>query len=160
MERTFAMIKSHAYRETDAILEIIKASGFVIETAVTEPLPPDMIEGIYAEHVGRPYWPNLRRSVEGQVTRMILVRDDAVTRWRALIGSSDPTKAAPGTIRAQFGNKAGPMAENAVHGSDSVASAEREIAIAFLNPALEALVEQQTTADANRSKKPTGPALS
>ncbi len=141
MERTFALIKSHAYDNSAVIMGRIADAGLRIVRTRRGPLPVHTIVDLYSAHIEKPYWNDLHRSVSGAVVAMLLEGDDAVARWRKLMGATDPRKAAPGTIRADFGNLDGPMAENAVHGSDSLESATREIAIVFPDAALAVAAE-------------------
>jgi nucleoside-diphosphate kinase len=86
-------------------------------------------EEFYAEHKARPFFGELVSFMtSGPVVLMALKGENAVTRNREIMGATDPKKAAPGTIRALYGDSVG---ENAVHGSDSSASAERELKIFF-----------------------------
>jgi nucleoside-diphosphate kinase len=86
-------------------------------------------ELFYAEHSARPFFGELVTFMtSGPVVMMCLVGDNAVLKNREIMGATDPKKADAGTIRAKHGDS---MGENAVHGSDSVASAERELAIFF-----------------------------
>src|SRR5579859_5034599 len=86
-------------------------------------------EGFYAVHRERPFFKALVDfMVTGPVMVQVLEGDNAVARHRDLMGATDPKKAAPGTIRADF---AGSIDENAVHGSDSTANAAQEIAYFF-----------------------------
>jgi nucleoside-diphosphate kinase len=89
------------------------------------------VKGIYAEHIDRPSLAGLPISVIGPVVAWEFMRINAAGTWRGLMGATDPNKAAPGTLRHNFGNLAGPVAENAVHGSDSVAAVEREPDLVF-----------------------------
>ena len=86
-------------------------------------------EEFYAEHKERPFFGELVSFMtSGPVVLMALKGENAVTRNREIMGATDPKKAAPGTLRALYGDSVG---ENAVHGSDSPASAERELKIFF-----------------------------
>ncbi len=91
------------------------------------------IAAFYAEHAGRDYYGRLARSVGGScgVAAMVIEGEDAIAAWRRLMGPTDPARAretAPGTLRARFGRE---LPDNAVHGSDSAASAGREIQLLF-----------------------------
>ena len=83
----------------------------------------------YAEHEGKPFYPGLVEFItSGPTVAMVLEGPGAVATVRTMMGATDPLNSAPGTIR---GDLALELGENVVHGSDSVASAEREIAIYF-----------------------------
>jgi nucleoside-diphosphate kinase len=90
---------------------------------------PEQARANYAEHEGKPFYEGLIAYVtSGPVVKMVLSGPDAVAVVRKLIGATNPKDAAPGTIRGDFGLV---LDANIVHGSDSSASAEREIAIFF-----------------------------
>ena len=84
----------------------------------------------YAEHVHKPFYPELRDFISRSPSLALVVEgpDDTVEIVRTLMGPTDPSTAPPGTIRGDYGTQ---ITENLVHGSDSSASAEREIAIFF-----------------------------
>lgn len=131
-ENTLVIIKSHACPYTGQILTRPYSAGLAITIQKRAMLTDQQIEALYAEHVGRPYYENLCNSVRFGVVAAVLRGEDAVARWRQMLGATDPRKAFPGTIRSGYGNHAeGMMHENAAHGSDSVESAEREIGIIF-----------------------------
>lgn len=86
-------------------------------------------EAFYREHEGKPFFEELCSfMVSGPICALILEGENAVRRWRDLMGATDPLKAEQGTIRAQFGLG---MPDNAVHGSADLAAAEREIPFFF-----------------------------
>ena len=87
----------------------------------------------YAEHVGKSYYPSLvSYMMSGPVVVMIGEGTNIISGWRTLMGETNPTKAAPGTIRGDLGREWEEKAMmNIVHGSDSVLSAEREINLWF-----------------------------
>ena len=137
---TFMMVKSHLFgndRALSNIFERADAAGLKYKGAMTLELPKKVAEELYAEHVGRPYFAGLIKSVtSAPVTVALLFGKDATHRWRTLLGATDPAKAEPGTIRGDYGIE---LPHNACHGSDSPASAERERAL-FYSPAfIEAL---------------------
>lgn len=133
MDYTFGLIKSHAFWKAPEIIAIIKRE-FIIRAQVGASLSPGLINQLYAAHLDKPYWPDLRESVSGPVVALVLQSPNAVANWRFLMGPTDPKKAkleAPHTLRAHFGNLEGPLAQNAVHGSDSEDSARLEIGLFF-----------------------------
>ena len=130
-ERTFSIIKPNAVKK-NAIGDIIntfETSGLKVAAAKLTLLSKEKCELFYAEHKERPFFGELVSFMtSGPVLLMCLVGENAVLKNREIMGATDPKKAAPGTIRAKHGDS---MGENAVHGSDSLASAERELAIFF-----------------------------
>jgi len=126
---TLGIIKPDAVRggKVGAILTMVEDAGLKI--AGLELIAPH--EGtwreFYAEHASKPYFENLVAFMcSGTAVVMALCGDDAVGRWRKMMGATDPAKAEAGTIRALYGNPL-VIRENAVHGSDSPDSALREI---------------------------------
>ena len=92
-------------------------------------LTDDMASGFYAEHDGKPFFNDLKKFMtSGPVFIQILEGENAVQKNRDLMGSTNPKEANPGTIRADFANS---IDANAVHGSDSLESAKREIEYFF-----------------------------
>ena len=92
-------------------------------------LTPDAAGGFYAEHRGKPFYePLIDYMCSGPIVVQVLEGRNAIAVNRRLMGATDPKQAAPGTIRADFAQS---IDANAVHGSDSEASAEREIAYFF-----------------------------
>ena len=131
VERTFAIIKPDAVKngEMGRILTAIEGSGLLVRGVRLARLTPGICQQFYAEHVGKGFYAELEAfMVEGPVLLLCLEGADAVVRWRDLMGATDPAKAAPGTLRAQFGASIG---RNAVHGSDSPVSAARELGFFF-----------------------------
>ncbi len=130
-ERTFSIIKPNAVKK-NAIGDIIntfESQGLTVGGARLTILSKEKCELFYAEHSARPFFGELVSFMtSGPVLLMCLVGENAVLKNREIMGATDPKKAAPGTIRAKHGDS---MGENAVHGSDSLASAERELAIFF-----------------------------
>jgi nucleoside diphosphate kinase len=142
IERTFALIKTGAFDRCagPAICRRARVEGFVIsQMAVVgtrfHERGAKFFEKLYKDHVGRTYFDDLMASVTPFSMAMVLERENAVAAWRALMGPTNPVKAretAPNSLRALFGGPLGaPMADNATHGSISVAEAEQEIAIFF-----------------------------
>jgi nucleoside-diphosphate kinase len=127
VERTLCIIKPDAVetRKTGAILQRIEEGGFRILALRMMHLRRDEAEGFYDVHRQRPFFGDLVQFMtRSPVVVAVLEREDAVLRWRDLMGATDPAKAAPGTIRKLFGSNVG---ENATHGSDSLDNAKREI---------------------------------
>lgn len=131
METTFSIIKPNAVKKNaiGSIIAMFEKNGLKIAAAKLVLLDKAKCETFYAEHKERPFFGELVSFMtSGPVVLMALKGENAVTRNREIMGATDPKKAAPGTIRALFGDNVG---ENAVHGSDSPASAERELKIFF-----------------------------
>ena len=130
-ERTFVMIKpdAHARRLSGEILARFERRGFTIRGMKLLRVTGDQAASHYAEHEGKPFYPELVEFItSGPVVAMVLEGPAAVSTVRTMMGATDPLGSAPGTIRGDYALEIG---ENAVHGSDSVDSAEREIAIYF-----------------------------
>lgn len=131
MERTFSIIKPNAVKKNviGDIIATFEAEGLKIAAAKLCMMSKEKCELFYAEHKERPFFGELVSFMtSGPVVMMCLAGENAVVRNREIMGATDPKKAAPGTIRAKHGDS---MGENAAHGSDSLASAERELAIFF-----------------------------
>ena len=111
------------------IIATFEAKNLKIAGAKLAMMSKEKCELFYAEHSARPFFGELVSFMtSGPVVMMCLVGENAVLKNREIMGATDPKKADAGTIRAKHGDS---MGENAVHGSDSVASAERELAIFF-----------------------------
>ncbi len=131
MELTFAIIKPDAVRKkfTGPILQRIEEAGFTVRAARKVRLTKAQAEGFYAVHRERGFFPSLTDFMSsGPIMVLALEADDAIRKWRDLMGATDPAKAAPGTLRAQYGESIG---ENATHGSDAPETAAFELAYFF-----------------------------
>jgi nucleoside-diphosphate kinase len=131
VERTLCIIKPDAVEngKIGSILGHLENEGFAFRAIRMTRLTRAEAEGFYAEHKGRGFFDELITFMtRGPVVLVALEREDAVAKYREVIGATDPKKAAPGTIRALFGGSVG---ENAVHGSDKVETAARELAWFF-----------------------------
>jgi nucleoside-diphosphate kinase len=120
---TFSIIKPNAVRtgKTGPILAMINEAGFEIAAMRMVKLTLPQAESFYSVHKGKPFYEGLIEFMtSGPVVVMILRHQNAVDEFRKLIGSTDPSKAEPGTIRKTF---AVSVQMNAVHGSDSVENA-------------------------------------
>lgn len=130
-ERTFSIIKPNAVKKNAMgdIIHTFESKGLRVAAAKLTMLSKEKCELFYAEHKERPFFGELVSFMtSGPVMLMCLVGENAVLKNREIMGATDPKKAEAGTIRAKHGDNVG---ENAVHGSDSLASAERELAIFF-----------------------------
>ena len=130
-ERTLAMIKPNAVAKNAAgkILAMWEESGLICVAIKRVTLTRPQAEGFYREHEGKPFFDGLVDFMtSGPAYLVVLEGRDAIARNRELMGATNPANAAPGTIRALYADS---MTENAVHGSDSPASATREISYFF-----------------------------
>jgi nucleoside-diphosphate kinase len=131
IEKTFSIIKPNAMQKNaiGAIIKKFEDNGLKIAAAKLVHLSTSQCEEFYAEHKARPFFGELVSFMtSGPVMLMCLSGENAVLRNREIMGATDPGKAAAGTIRKEFGDNVG---ANAVHGSDSVASANRELGLFF-----------------------------
>ena len=131
VETTFSIIKPNAVNKNaiGSIIQLFEKNGLKIAAMKLTKIERSQCEEFYAEHKARPFFGELVTFMtSGPVVLMALKGENAVLRNREIMGATDPKKAAPGTIRALHGDNVG---ENAVHGSDSLASAERELKIFF-----------------------------
>ena len=103
--------------------------GLTVERMELGMVTEELAKANYAEHEGKPFYDGLIAYItSGPVVKMVVSGENAVATVRKLMGATNPADAAPGTIRGDFGLT---MDENVIHGSDSVASAEREIGVFF-----------------------------
>ena len=131
IERTFAIIKPDAVGrgQQGEILARVQKAGFKIVAIKTMRLTKEEAGGFYAVHRERPFFSELTEFMSsGKMIAMVLEADGAITKWRDTMGATDPKKAAPGTIRHDFGTSIG---NNCTHGSDAAETAAFEIAYFF-----------------------------
>lgn len=131
MERTLAIIKPDAVssRFTGPIIQRIEEAGFVIRAMRMVRLSRHDAEGFYAVHRERPFFGSLADFMSsGPVVVLALEADGAIAKWRALMGATDPGKAAAGTLRKDFGAS---IERNATHGSDAPETAAFELGYFF-----------------------------
>lgn len=131
MEKTFAMIKPDAVQRglVGTIISRYEAKGLRIAAMKIMLVTDELARQHYAEHVNKPFFPGLLSYItSGPVVALVLEGKNAVAEVRKLNGATNPLEAACGTIRGDFAQEVG---RNVVHGSDSVESAAREIAIYF-----------------------------
>src|SRR5271167_4171778 len=131
LERTFSIIKSNAVEKNavGAIISRFEAKGLRVGAAKFTRLSREKAEGFYIEHKDRPFFQSLIQFMtSGPVLLMCLEGENAVMANREIMGATDPAKAAAGTLRKDFADS---IEANAVHGSDSSKSAERELAYFF-----------------------------
>ena len=131
MEKTFAMIKPDAVQRglVGTIISRYEAKGLRIAAMKIMQVTDELARQHYAEHVNKPFFPGLLSYItSGPVVALVLEGKNAVAEVRKLNGATNPLEAACGTICGDFAQEVG---RNVVHGSDSVESAAREIAIYF-----------------------------
>ena len=131
MERTFAIVKPDAVRRglTGDILKRIEAAGLTIVALRKLHLSRADAEKFYDVHKARPFFGGLcEYMTSGPVVVLVLQGEGAISKWRGLMGATDPKKAEAGTIRKDFGID---VEQNATHGSDAPETAAQEIAFFF-----------------------------
>lgn len=131
LERTLSIIKPDAVAKNviGEIYSRFEKAGLKIVGAKMKQLSQQEAEGFYAVHKERPFFGDLVKfMVSGPVMIQALEGDNAIAKNRELMGATDPKKAAPGTIRADFAQS---IDANAVHGSDAPETAAAEIAYFF-----------------------------
>jgi|TARA_B100001105_G_scaffold94158_1_gene74959 nucleoside-diphosphate kinase len=129
--RTLAIIKPDAVDNgyTGKIIDRIISAGFKIRAVRLMHLSREQAESFYAVHRGRPFYNDLVDFMtSGPCMPMVLEHEDAVNAFRELIGATNPAKANEGTIRKDFAES---VQNNAVHGSDSDKTAQKEIAFFY-----------------------------
>ena len=136
LERTLAIIKPDAVAAdfVGKILALIEESGLRIIAAKMVHLSAEKAKKLYAEHEGRPFYsPLLNFMTSGPVMVQVLEGEDAIQNLRNVMGATVPKEAAVGTIRNLYAEHEynGAVVENAIHGSDSIESAQREIDFFF-----------------------------
>lgn len=131
IERTFSIVKPDAVKRNliGAIYQRFENAGLKIVAAKMLHLNAEKAQGFYAEHEGKPFFDDLVAFMtSGPVLVQVLEGEDAILRYRELMGKTNPEEAACGSIRSDFALS---MRHNSVHGSDSPESAAREIAYFF-----------------------------
>ncbi|MGH6841025.1 MAG: nucleoside-diphosphate kinase [Methylocella sp.] len=128
IERTFSILKPDATRRnlSGEIIALIQKAGLRIVAQKRVMMTREQAESFYAIHKGSPFFAKLvERMTAGPVIVQVLEGEDAIAKYRGLLGATDPAKAAPGTIRGKFALS---LAENTAHGSDGPETAAAEIA--------------------------------
>lgn len=131
MEKTFSIIKPNAVEDNNIgnIIARFEKEGLKIAAAKLVQLTKEKAEGFYIEHKERPFFGSLVTFMtSGPVVLMVLEGENAVNRNREIMGATNPAEAEEGTLRKLYAKS---IEANAVHGSDSPESAEREIAYFF-----------------------------
>ncbi len=140
-QRTFAIIKPDAVAKKTAgqIIARIEESGLDIIGLKRLQLDDAMAKGFYAVHKERPFFGDLVKFMtSGPVVAMVLEGENAIARWRDLMGPTNSSEAPAGTLRGDFGTD---IERNAVHGSDAPETAKLEISYWFNAGEIQALVE-------------------
>ena len=134
-ERTLVLVKPDGVARglSGEILRRIEAKGYRLAAIELRTPNEALLAAHYAEHEGKPFYqPLIEFMSSGPVLAMVVEGERVIEGFRSLAGTTDPTTAAPGTIRGDLGRDWGTkVAQNLVHGSDSPESAEREIALWF-----------------------------
>jgi len=131
LERTFAIIKPDAVAkgQSGEILSMIERAGFRVVAMRLRHLTKKDAEAFYAVHKSRPFFNGLVTFMtEGPVVTLVLESENAIAKWRDLMGATNPANAAEGTIRRRFAEN---IERNCVHGSDAPETAAVEIPFFF-----------------------------
>ncbi len=136
-QRTLILVKPDGVRRNlvGEVISRIERKGYTIAALRMLTADKSMLEAHYAEHKGKPFYePLMEFMLSGPIVAMIAEGERVIEGFRSLAGATDPTVAAPGSIRGDLARDQGTrVVQNIVHGSDSVESAEREIKIFFPN---------------------------
>jgi nucleoside-diphosphate kinase len=130
-QQTLVMVKPDGVRRglVGEVVRRIENKGFVLREMRLFRITEDLATRHYAEHTDKPFFGDLVSFItSGPVVAMVVEGFDAVAGMRQIMGATDPLKAAPGSLRADFATE---ITENIVHGSDSAESAEREVGLFF-----------------------------
>lgn len=134
-EQTLVLLKPDAVRRNliGEIISRIEAKGYVVVEMKRMAASKELLAQHYAEHEGKPFYePLVEFMLSGDVVALRVEGNRVIEGFRALAGATDPTAALPGTIRGDLGRDWGTkVQQNLVHGSDSVESAQRELALWF-----------------------------
>lgn len=137
VEETLVLLKPDAVARnlTGEILRRIEAKGYQLVDLRMMQADRDLLAAHYAEHEGKPFYgPLVEFMMSGPVLAVVAEGEGVIPGFRSLAGATNPTDAAPGTIRGDLGRDWGTkVQQNLVHGSDSTDSAAREIALWFPN---------------------------
>jgi nucleoside-diphosphate kinase len=135
VERSLVLVKPDGVKRAliGAVIDRIERKGIRVVAMDLRTLPRELVEEHYAEHQGKPFFePLVAFMLSGPVVAMVVEGHRCIEAFRTLSGATDPVKAAPGTIRGDLATDVGTtVVQNLVHGSDSTASAEREIKLFF-----------------------------
>ncbi len=130
-ELTFSIVKPDAVERNlvGAVLAMIEAAGLTIKATKMIRMTKEQAEGFYAVHKARPFYNDLvAYMISGPVVVSVLEGDNAIARYRDLMGATNPAQAAEGTIRKKYGKN---IEANACHGSDGPDTAKTEVSFFF-----------------------------
>lgn len=134
-QRSLVLVKPDGVRRglTGEVVRRIEAKGYTLVRLELRTATREILAAHYAEHEGKPFYePLVEFMLSGPVAAMVIEGERCIEGFRSLAGATDPTVAAPGTIRGDLGRDWGAaVQQNIVHGSDAPESAEREIGIWF-----------------------------
>ena len=134
-EKTLILVKPDGVRRglVGEVISRIETKGYAIDSVRMLQADAALLEKHYAEHVGKPFYePLVEFMMSGPIVAIVASGNRVIEGFRSLAGATDPTVAAPGTIRGDLARDQGTkVMQNLVHGSDSPESATREIAIFF-----------------------------
>ena len=134
-EKTLILVKPDGVRRglVGEVISRIEAKGYAIDSLRMLQADRALLEKHYAEHVGKPFYePLVEFMMSGPIVAIVASGNRVIEGFRSLAGVTDPTVAAPGTIRGDLARDQGTkVVQNIVHGSDSPESAAREIQIFF-----------------------------
>ena len=136
-EKTLILVKPDGVRRglVGEVISRIETKGYSIDALHMLQADSDLLAQHYAEHIGKPFYePLVEFMMSGPIVAIVASGNRVIEGFRSLAGVTDPTVAAPGTIRGDLARDQGTkVLQNLVHGSDSPESAAREIAIFFPN---------------------------
>jgi len=136
-EKTLILVKPDGVRRglVGEVVSRIETKGYAIDALRMLQADSDLLAQHYAEHIGKPFYePLVEFMMSGPIVAIVASGNRVIEGFRSLAGVTDPTVAAPGTIRGDLARDQGTkVMQNLVHGSDSPESAAREIAIFFPN---------------------------
>jgi len=135
IQRTLVLVKPDGVRRnlSGEILRRIEAKGYTLVAVELRTADRELLAGHYAEHEGKPFYePLVEFMLSGPVLALVVEGHRVIEGFRSLAGTTDPTTAAPGTVRGDLGRDWGlAVQQNLVHGSDSEESSAREIGLWF-----------------------------
>jgi nucleoside-diphosphate kinase len=134
-EKTLILVKPDGVARglVGEVISRVEAKGYVIDALQMLQADRAILEKHYAEHIGKPFYePLVEFMMSGPIVAIVASGNRVIEGFRSLAGATDPTVAAPGTIRGDLARDQGTkVVQNIVHGSDSIESATREIQIFF-----------------------------
>lgn len=131
IQKTFLMVKPDGVKRqlVGDIVDRFERKGFVLKGAKLMQISPELAKKHYAEHADKPFFGELVEFItSGPVFAMVWEGENVISVARLMMGATNPEQSAPGTIRGDYSTT---VSHNVIHGSDSLASAEREIGLFF-----------------------------